>query len=207
MRTRALTATLAATVAALILTGCGGDNTAGSPPGGTQPPGSEQHAADHDQADITFAQAMIPHHAQAIEMAQLAPERAQRPQVKDLAGRIAQAQGPEIETMTTWLRAWNAEIPRTGQDDRGHGGMDPGAMGQMPGMMDPQQMQQLDQATGAEFDRLFLQMMLRHHEGAIAMARTELADGQNPEARQLAQQIIDAQQAEIQEMQALLPPG
>lgn len=215
MRARALTAAVATTAAALVLAGCGGDNTAGTTsPAGTQPPSSAQHEAqDHNRADITFAQAMIPHHAQAIEMAQLAPQRAQSPQVKDLAQRIEQAQGPEIETLTAWLQAWNAEVPPTGESGGDHGGgmdpggMDPGGMGQMPGMMDPQQMQQLDQATGAEFDRLFLQMMIKHHEGAIAMAQTELTDGQNPEAKQLAQQIIDAQQAEIQEMKALLPQG
>ena len=213
MRTRARTATLiAVTTAALVLAGCGGDSTTGSTPAGTQPPSSQQQAPDHNQADVTFAQAMIPHHAQAIEMAQLAPDRAQSPQVKDLANRIEQAQGPEIETMTAWLRAWNAEVPPVGQGGMGHGGgmdpdrgMDPGGMGPMQGMMNGQQMQQLDQATGAEFDRLFLQMMIMHHEGAVTMARTELESSKNPEATQLAQQIIDAQQAEIQEMRALLP--
>ena len=222
---RAHIAALAAIAAVLALAGCGGDNTAGTTsPGSTQPPSSaQQQAQDHNRADITFAQGMIPHHAQAIEMAQLAPQRAQSPQVKDLARRIEQAQGPEIETLTAWLQDWNAEVPPTGESGGDHGGgmdpggmdpggmdpggMDPGGMGQMSGMMDPQQMQQLGQATGAEFDRLFLQMMIKHHEGAITMARTELTDGQNPEANQLAQQIIDAQQAEIQEMKALLPQG
>lgn len=220
MRARALTATLAATVAALLLAGCGGNDSAGSPPGGTQPPSSQQQVSDHNQADVSFAQAMIPHHAQAIEMAELALERADSPQVKDIANRIAQAQGPEIETMTTWLQAWDAELPPTGQADQGHeghGGMEPGDMdpgdmergdmGQMPGMMDPQQMGRLGQATGAEFDRQFLQMMIRHHQGAIEMAETELAKGRNAEAKQLAQEIIDAQQTEIRAMQALLPQG
>lgn len=137
---------------------------------------------------------MIAHHAQAIEMAQLAQDRAQSAQVKDLARRIEQAQGPEIETMRTWLQAWNALAPPTGEGGLGRGGAE-----QMPG-----QMQRLEQATGAEFDRQFLQMMIVHHEGAVAMARTELANGQNSEVKQLAQQIIEAQQAEIQEMQKLL---
>lgn len=201
MRVRALTAALAATAAALLLTGCGEDNAATTtPPGDTQSPSSTQQHQDHNQADIAFAQEMIPHHAQAIEMARLAPDRAQSPQVKDLARRIEQAQGPEIETMTTWLRAWNAEIPATGASGGDHGG------GMGSGGMDPQ-MSQLDQATGVEFDRLFLQMMIKHHEGAIETARTELESGQNPEATQLAQQIIDTQQAEIEEIQALLPQG
>jgi len=202
MRVRAFTATLVATVAALVMAGCGGDNTAGSSPGDAQASRSEQQAQDHNQADITFAQEMIPHHAQAIEMARLAPDRAQSPQVKDLASRIEQAQGPEIETMTGWLRTWNAQVPPTGAAGGDHAGM-----GTSPGMMDPQQMQQLRQATGAEFDMLFLQMMIEHHNGAITTARAELADGQYPPAKQLAQQIIDTQQAEIEEMRALLPQG
>lgn len=77
----------------------------------------------------------------------------------------------------------------------------------MPGTMNGQQMQQLGQATGVEFDRLFLQMMIMHHEGAVTMARAELANGHNVAAEQLAQQVIDAQQAEIQKMKALLPQG
>lgn len=75
------------------------------------------------------------------------------------------------------------------------------------GGMDSQQMQQLEQATGVQFDRLFLQVMIKHHEGAVTMAQNELANGQNSEAKQLAQQIVDAQQAEIDEMKALPPQG
>lgn len=201
MRARAFIAALAAAAAMLVIAGCGGDNTAGSSPGGTPEPGSEQQIQDHNQADVAFAQGMIPHHAQAIFMARLAVDRAQSPQVKDLASRIELAQGPEIETMTAWLRNWNAEIPSTAESG------DHSSMGPMSGMMDSQQMQQFGQATGADFDLMFLQMMIKHHEGAIAMARTELADGQYPAATQLAQQIIDAQQAEIAEMQTLLPQG
>ncbi|MCA1670732.1 MAG: DUF305 domain-containing protein, partial [Actinobacteria bacterium] len=121
---------------------------------------------------------------------------AQSSQVEDLAQRIERAQGPEIATMTQWLQQWGAEVPSTtpGQGGMGHG----------EGMMSPEQMNQLGHGSGAEFDRMFLQMMIQHHEGAITMARAELADGQNPAAKQLAQQIIDTQQAEIQEMQALL---
>lgn len=203
MRARALTGMLAAAAATLVLAGCGGDNTAGTTsPGGPQPPSSvQQQVQDRNQADISFAQEMIPHHTQAIQMAQLAPDRAQSPQVRDLASRIEQAQGPEIKTMTDWLRAWNAEVPSTGESGGAHGG------GMGAGGIDHQQMRQLEQATGPEFDRLFMQMMIKHHEGAIETARTELENGQHPEAKQLAQQIIDAQQAEIEEIQALLPQG
>lgn len=202
MRARALTATLAVTAGVLMLTGCGGDNTAGPATGGTQPPASQQQDSDHNDADIAFAQAMIPHHAQAIEMARLTSQRALSPQVKDLGNRIAQAQAPEIETMTSWLRVWNAELP-PGPAGREH----TGGMGHMPGMMDTRQMRQLNQAAGAEFDRLFLQTMIGHHEGAIVLASTELAHGRNAGATRLARQIIGAQRAEIRQMQALLSQG
>lgn len=224
MRVCALPGVLATVAAALVLAGCGSTVTTSPPPTGSPASGSAQQIRAHNQADIAFAQAMIPHHAQAIEMARLATSRAQSPQVKDLAGRIEQAQSPQIATMTTWLRTWNAAVPAAGQAGMGHTGagqmpaMGTGQQmsmsqtpamgaGQTPGMMDSQQMQQLQQATGAEFDRTFLQMMISHHQGAIAMARTELADGQNPQATQHAQQIIDAQQSEIQNMQKLLQQG
>ena len=203
MRARVFTAVFAATTTALVLAGCGQNDSANTtPPGGTQPPGSaQQHTEDHNQADIAFAQGMIPHHAQAIEMARLAQQRAQSPQVKDLARQIEQAQGPEIATMTTWLQQWGAPPPSTtAPGQMGHGG----GMGPMPGMMDAHQMNQLGHGSGAEFDRMFLQMMIQHHKGAITMAQTELTNGQNPAAKQLAQQIIDTQQAEIQKMQNLL---
>ncbi|MGH3937079.1 MAG: DUF305 domain-containing protein [Pseudonocardiaceae bacterium] len=204
MRVRALIGVFATAAVALGLTGCGGNNTADTTSaGGTPPPSSvEQRPIAHNQADLSFAQEMIPHHAEAIQMAQSASDRAQSAQVKEFASRIEQAQGPEIETMTSWLRTWNAQVPPTGESSGGHGG-GTGA----GGGMGTEQMQQLEQTTGAEFDRLFLQMMIKHHEGAIEMARAELDSGRSPEVKQLAQQIIDAQQAEIEEMQVLLPRG
>lgn len=199
MRARAFNGVLATAGAALLLAGCGGDNIADTTsPGGMQPSNSVQQLQGHNQADISFAQEMIPHHAQAIQTAQLAAERSQSQQVRELASRIEQAQDPEIEAMTSWLQAWNAQVPPT-EEDHGSG------MG--AGGMTPHQVQQLERATGVQFDRLFLQMMIKHHEGAITMAQNELAKGQNSEAKQLARQIIDAQQAEINEMKALLPQG
>ncbi|MFN2495106.1 MAG: DUF305 domain-containing protein [Pseudonocardiaceae bacterium] len=208
MRIRALTGALMAAVATLALAGCGdSDNpTAGSTGQTGQPPASSTAPADHNQAghnqaDITFAQGMIPHHAQAIEMARMATTRAESPQVQELAQRIEGAQGPEIVTMTGWLQQWGAEVPSTTMS--GQGGMGHGA----GGMMSPDQMSQLGHASGAEFDQMFLQMMIQHHEGAIAMARTEIDNGENADAIALAEQIIRAQQAEIQEMQGLLAQG
>lgn len=101
---------------------------------------------------------------------------------------------------------WGAEVP-TGTGDMG--GMDHGGMGDgsMPGMMTEQEMADMAAASGQQFDGMWLSMMIRHHEGAVEMARTALEEGSNAEAKELAQQIIDTQQAEIAEMQALLPQG
>jgi len=152
----------------------------------------------HNAADVAFAQQMIVHHQGAIEMADLAPSRAASQQVKDLAGRIKAAQGPEIQQMQGWL---------------GMGGM--GSQGQMtsggvtttmsmPGMMSDADMQQLTAASGTDFDRLFLQQMIVHHQGALEMADTELAQGSNTAALALARSIKTSQTAEITEMQQML---
>jgi uncharacterized protein (DUF305 family) len=171
----------------------------------TAPPASSSVAAQtHNQADITFVQGMIPHHVQAVAMSTMAAQRAASPQVKHLAARIRAAQQPEIDQMSGFLRAWNAPVPASESAQGGMGQRDHGASGAMPGMMSGDQMRQLGQASGDAFDRMFLQMMIAHHQGAVTMARTELSDGQNPDARQLAQRIIDAQQREITEMQTLL---
>jgi uncharacterized protein (DUF305 family) len=192
---------LAVLTATSVLAGCSGtatnDTTGGSP--ATSAASSQQ--ADHNQADVTFAQQMIPHHAQAVDMAELAPAHTSNTKVLDLAGRIQKAQDPEIQTMTGWLKTWGAQAPAT----TGMPGMDHGPS--MPGMMPQEDMTQLGQAKNAEFDRLWLTMMIRHHQGAIEMANTELSQGSNAEAKKLAEQIIDAQQTEITEMQSLLPQG
>lgn len=207
---RALTATLAAGAAAAVLAGCAGTDTATSgqsaPP--PKPSAETSTTAPHNAADVAFAQGMIPHHRQAIEMSRLAAQRAQSEDVKKLANQIEAAQAPEITTLTGWLRQWGVPVsatnmpskPNMNHGDMGHDGMGHGGMG----MMSPDEMQQLAKASGAEFDRMFLTMMIKHHEGAVTMAQTELRDGQYPPATQLAQKIIDTQHAEIATMKELL---
>jgi len=172
-------------VIALALTGCGGSDE------------GSRTAPQFNDADVTFAQQMIPHHRQAIEMARLAQQRATSDEVKELAGEIEKAQDPEIQTMTGWLQAWGKDVP---EDVSGmaHGGVD------MPGMMSTDEMKALESASGTGFDRMFLQMMIRHHEGAIELARTEQANGKNGDAITLAKQIETAQTAEISVMERLL---
>jgi uncharacterized protein (DUF305 family) len=158
-----------------------------------------QPTSGHNADDISFAQGMIPHHAQAVEMAKLVPSRSTNAKVLDLASRIQRAQDPEIQQLTTMLTKWGATPPAS---EPSMPGMDHGSMSGT-GMMTADEMKQLDQAKGAEFDRMWTQMMTKHHQGAIDMAKTELAKGTDTEAKSLAQKIIEAQQAEITEMRAL----
>ncbi len=187
---------------ALTLSACGGGDGASSTSGSDAPPAAPVEASEisqeHDAADVEFARQMIPHHRQATEMAELAADRAESEDVKALAEEIIGAQQPEIETMTAMLDRWGQSM----SGDGSMGGMD---MGGMTGMMRPQQMTELENASGAEFDRLFLQMMISHHKGAIEMARAEQVDGQNPQAIELAKQIESTQIEEIGRMQSLLP--
>jgi uncharacterized protein (DUF305 family) len=182
----------------LVLTGCG-DNTAGhnghSAGSNTSASTSAGAETTHNDADIAFASGMRPHHESAIEMAKLAEGRAADPRVLDLAGRIEAAQAPEIETLTGWLTEWGADTSgSTGMD---HGGHDMGDMGGMD-------MSALMNASGAEFDRMFLTQMISHHRAAVDMSVTEAAGGQNADAIAMAESIRDNQSAEISEMQTLL---
>lgn len=157
-------------------------------------------SAVHNQADVTFATGMIPHHQQAVQMAEMALKQAVTPQVKDLATQVKAAQDPEIKTMSGWLTAWGQPVPTAmaGHDMSQMGGG-------MEGMMSDQEMQQLGAASGSAFDRMWLQMMIKHHQGAVAMATTETQQGSSADAKALAGQIITAQNKEISQMQQLLP--
>ena len=181
MRKSLLAAAAAATL--LLASGCSGLNKDASP----------DDASPHNDADVSFAQMMIPHHEQAIEMSALAETRAESQDVKELAAAIKAAQDPEIQTMEGWLESWDATGP---SHDMTHD--------EMPGMVDEKTMGELGKATGAEFDRLFLTSMIAHHEGAIAMAQSEKSDGVHKGALRLADQIIKTQTAEITRMQGML---
>ena len=192
---RRLMSTLAlALVAALALTGCG--NTADNADTSNS---NNSSKSEFNDADVTFAQSMIPHHEQAVMMAQMAKTHAQSPEVKDLAAKIEAAQGPEIDAMSGWLKAWGQKE----SSGNGMGGMDQGSDG-MPGMMSDDDMMSLDSANGAGFDRMFLTMMITHHEGAIEMAKAQQADGKNGDAVALAKKIEADQTSEITQMKDLL---
>ena len=166
-----------------LLAGCGGSDQA------------------HNAQDVTFVKDMIPHHEQAVVMSDLAVSQAGSPAVKDLATRIKAAQAPEIATMKGWLTAWGeAEA----------GGHDMGSthqMGGMKGMVSDEDLTAMRSASGAEFDKLYLKDMTAHHEGAVEMAKAEIAKGKDPAAKTLAQEIISSQEKEITEMRQLISAG
>jgi len=193
MKTRfAATAAIALT-ALLTLSGCANALTeSGQSPDPS--PTDSVSIADANNADVMFTAMMIPHHEQAVEMADmvLAKDGIDE-RVVTLATEIKAAQGPEIDLMTTWLDGWGVDTAG------GLGGMDHG-----DGMMSGSDMSDLDAANGDDASRLFLEQMIVHHEGAIDMAEIEINEGQNADAVALAQKIIDAQTAEIAVMQGII---
>lgn len=215
IRTTAVSAAVVA--AALGLAACGGSDSAGSGSGMSGMSGMSSSSTSsttsspnasatgtpatgaNNQADITFATSMIPHHRQAVSMAELAATRSSSAKVKALAEQIKAAQDPEIVRMSGWLTGWGAPVPTaTGMGSMNMGGAD------MGGMMSDADMSALAAKSGAEFDKAFLTAMVAHHRGAVAMAKTELSQGQNAEAKELAQSVVDSQSKEIEEMTALL---
>lgn len=164
---------------------------------------AETIAADavFNAGDVAFVQGMIRHHQQAVEMATIAldPARNAGAKVKDLATRIQSAQDPEIELMTGWLKEWGQAV-----DGMGAMSTEGTGMAGMDGMMTSEEMTGLEAATGPAFDKLWLEMMTRHHEGAVAMSKTIETDGKAAVVKELAGKIISSQEAEIAEMQQLL---
>lgn len=196
---RAVTAAASAAVAALALAACGSgqDQAAGDGHGSGHDSGKKP-AKSAGAADVSFAQGMIPHHRQAVEMSELASSRAESAKVKSLSERISKAQEPEIEKMSGWLKSWGEKVPAPGRGHSAHSGHS------MAGMMTPEDMEKLKKLSGEKFDREFLQMMTAHHEGAVDMARTEESDGSYKPAKAMARDIRRSQTGEIKEMRELL---
>lgn len=202
----AVTAGVAVTM--LAVAGCsdnGSDESSTSKASGTSATQSEagsaqSEAAPFNEADVSFLQMMYPHHEQAVEMAAMVDGRTTNQEVIELATAIEAAQGPEMEQMTNLLAEWGQPAPDSGDGHMSHGS------GQMSGMMSDEQMTALAGKNGPEFDTMWLTMMIDHHEGAVDMAETELADGENTDATNMATAIIDAQQAEIITMNDMSSP-
>jgi len=146
-----------------------------------------------------FSVRMVPHHLQAVEMADLVPSRSTNPDVVALGQRIKEAQSGEVEQMTRWLGAWGAD-PALGHDEledqASHEGAD--------GMVAPADLRELGALRGPAFDRRWLQLMVRHHEGAVAMAQEVLRTGRDAATHDLARRVIASQQVQIEQMRAML---
>ncbi|TFD91351.1 DUF305 domain-containing protein [Cryobacterium serini] len=179
--------------AALTLTSCAG----GSPAADSASPTASQSTVAFNSADVTFAQMMIPHHEQAVQMSDdLLAKDGLDQSVIDLATEIKAAQEPEITQLKDWLTAW-------GEDENSMSGMG-GMGGGSDGMMSDDDMMALQDAAGAEASILFLEQMTAHHEGAVAMAQLEIDDGENADAQAMAANIVKTQTAEIAVMTELL---
>jgi uncharacterized protein (DUF305 family) len=221
---RALTCVV--TLAALLGTAaCTGDDEAAPTPSSVvvqpgQPGETARTTAPEDftgpaapgewnQADVAFVTDMIGHHLQALDMAALAPDRAESPDVVAFAERIAAAQGPEIHALAAWLQERELPVPAEVESLDGTGPRVPDAghdhgPGGMAGMLSAEQMSALEAASGAEFDRLFLEGMIQHHQGALDMADVVLVDGQDTYALEIAADTAAGQGAEIDRMRGLL---
>ena len=215
-----LTLSAAALAVVLALAGCAtGDSGGQTAPGptaattGTAPQAGAETGTEHNDADTMFAQMMIPHHQQAVEMSgTMLSKQGLDVRITELATRIKEAQGPEIDRMTAMLVAWGEQVGMP--SDAGAGGMEghdmhgaesgEAGMGAMEGMMSEEELARLESVQGSEAATLFLTQMIAHHEGAVKMAEQEVEQGASPQAKELARTIIEDQEGEIQEMQDLL---
>jgi uncharacterized protein (DUF305 family) len=182
-----ITALLSAVVTAAVVSSCGES----APPADAPTP-------KHNAADVTFAQNMIPHHQQALDMAAMVPSRTTNRELIVMAKHIALDQQAQIDTLQGLLQQWGEQLA---PDHMGHVGMG------MDGMVDEATMKKLPTLTGTAFDDLWLRAMITHHQGAVAMAEPEIARGENPAAVKMAKVIVDWQQLEIGRMHAMLGPA
>jgi uncharacterized protein (DUF305 family) len=181
----------------LTLSACGGSAApAGSAGAGDAPDTVVDASAQYNGADVRFAQMMVPHHQQALEMVEIALERTQNTEVRALAGEIRAKHDPQLTTLTGFLESWGAAPADDGMAGMDHSGMS--------GMMGQADMETLAHASGAAFDAMFLEMMIVHHEGAVADAQRAVAEGANTQVKELATQIVSDQSAEIERIRQLL---
>jgi uncharacterized protein (DUF305 family) len=184
------------------------------PPGEAQEPETPVSARFTD-ADVRFMQDMIIHHAQAVEMTALVAARTERADVRRLAARIQVSQEDELELMGRWLEGRGQSVPDAHGHHAGHGahgghGHDDARHRLMPGMVGAEDMARLRAARGSEFDRLFLEFMIRHHEGALVMVEELMATdgaGQESEIFQFASHVDSDQRIEIARMRMMLEQG
>jgi uncharacterized protein (DUF305 family) len=194
---RRVAAGLAAVAAAVFLSSCSSPASDGhSGHEHADEPVITGQPAGYNADDVAFATNMIPHHQQAVELSGLVPDRSTNAEVVALAQQISAEQQPEINVMKVFLVQWN-ENPDTNSGHAGHGNT-------MQGMVDAATMTRLESLNGAEFDKLWLESMISHHQGAIEMAKAEIANGDNVDAKTLATNVVTTQEAEIGQMKQML---
>lgn len=193
-RTKLLFVSSTVLAATLVLAGCSTSSNSSSGMSGMDHSSSSAAASDsfNDQ-DVTFAQMMLPHHKQAVEMSDmlLAKGSGVNADVVTLAKKIKAEQSPEITRLTSWLKDWNKSTSSS-------------MSGSMSGMMSDGDMSALDSASASDAGKLFLTQMMEHHTSAISMAKTEVSKGKDPDAVALAKSIVSSQSAEITEMKDML---
>ena len=200
----------AVAIAAGLLAGCGGDgepeaapSTSVLVPGRPGEPNKTElkgpaEPSEPTAAEVRFMQMMIPHHAQALEMSGLAPDRASDEQVRSIANRIDLAQKVEISAMKSWLdKNSKAVLKAHGENHGAH-------HTEMAGMATPEQLKQLRDARGDAFDKLYLTLMITHHQGALTMVKDVLGKGADVTVQEMARDVESTQMAEIGRMRALL---
>ncbi|MEE1940750.1 DUF305 domain-containing protein [Streptomyces sp. TRM 70361] len=159
----------------------------------------ERSRAEPNAADFSYVSRMIEHHGQALVMTELAGEHARSGGVRRLAERIDAAQRPEISVMRAWLKRHGRAEDGGTHDGHGEHGGEP-----MPGMATEAQLARLRTARGEDFDRLFLKLMIAHHEGAVTMAKDAVTEGRETQVEEMAGEVAVQQSAEIGRMRALL---
>ncbi len=188
----------AAVAVAILLASCGGPST----PARTGPTGPslthDSQSVEHNAADVAFAEDMIPHHRQAVDMTAWVPSRSTNPDLLVMATHISSDQQAEILTMKGLLAQWGVQDAPDHDNSMDHMGM------HIAGMVDGATLNKIQSLSGPSFDALWMTSMINHHQGAIAMAQTEIGQGRNSDAIKLAKMIIGAQQREIAQMNHLL---
>jgi uncharacterized protein (DUF305 family) len=192
------------TAVALVLTMTGCSNSEPEPSAGAKP--TVASSKPYNDADVMFATDMIPHHAQAMVMVDLTMGRKLDPRVVAVAEDIRSGHVPEIEQLVDLLNEWdNQPIPQTSRDHvNAHGHGETGVETSVPGMHSAEEMEALEAAKGPEFRTMWLEMMIKHHQGAIDMAVTEENDGEDETATNLASDIVESQATQVKTMQKLL---
>ena len=175
----------------VVLASCSGGPTGASPT-------HDSRSAEHNAADVAFAEDMIPHHRQAVDMTAMVPSRSTNPDLLVMATHISSDQQAEILTMKGLLAQWGVQDAPSHENAMDHSGM------HIAGMVDGATLNTIQSLSGPSFDALWMTSMISHHQGAITMAQTEIDQGRSPDAIKLAKIIISAQQREIAQMTHLL---